>query len=160
MLYQCVQNILRLPIHCNGQTLFPYLRFETEHEMQPIRNHRICVKKLYFYFCAFSIQDFCERVFFYFFAIDISSHFYRLPKCFLFNCVSQQLLRNYPHFGGKYIFHNPGEIDQEEKNSGNRGDSQKRFLEILWYAFRLHTTQPTQQAILEVEFTFQFLIEF
>ena len=65
-----------------------------------------------------------------------------------------------PHFGGKYIFHNPGEIDQEEKNSGNRGESHKRFLEILWYAFRLHTTQPTQQAILEEEFTFQFLIEF
>ena len=154
MFCQCVQN-------CNVQTLFPYSRFETELEMQPIRNHRICVKKLYFYFCAFSIQDFCERVFFYFFAIDISSHFYRLPKCFLFNCVSQQLLRNYPLLileVNTYFI--TLEKSTKKKNSGNRGDSQKRFLEILWYAFRLHTTQPTQQAILEVEFTFQFLIEF
>ena len=70
-----------------------------------------------------------------------------------------------PHFGGKYIFHNPGEIDQEKVLKYQKWIKKIPEIEEIHKRgslrfFGLQTTQPTQQAILEVEFTFQFLIEF
>ena len=118
MLYQCVQNILRLSLHCNGQTLFPYLRFKFWNRVwnaADTQSSYLC-QKVVLLFLRIQHSGFLRESFLLFLCNRHFLAFLSAAKMFSFQLRFATIIEELssPLFWGKYILHNHGEIDKEK----------------------------------------------